>query len=475
MTCGSFIVLSFVYVEMWDDKEGANFAILLVLFLGFMGILVASANLFVFYLGWEGIGLTSLFLISFWSERARAIKATLKVYTINKVGDFLILSGICLLFAHLGNTDIIFLNTMSPLLNNYYIFLGNVPFSIIELTATLFVVGGGVKSSQFGFHIWLLEAMEAPLGASALMHSSTLVVAGIILVYKLATLIGYSLIAHWILIFWGSWTALFSAYVACFQYELKIILAYSTISSMGFLYCLLGLSAYNVMLNYLIIHAFIKIFLFLTVGAIMLHCGGCQDIRWMGGLLHYIPNLYIYFVLGSCGLAGLPYWSGYYCKSATWFIATNTNSLIFIINIVLLLTTLCTYIYLARTCYIVFLGLKNGHRSIYRLRYQSPLTNITFFILSLVVAYTGIIWTHMCETTLDATNININFLYSIDHQLHNTSLFFAWWELSLVYTTILVIIYYISLLQLNKMFTFWYSYYILNFCIWIWLFSYICL
>ena len=246
MTCGAFIVLVFVYVEMWDDKEGANFAILLVLFLGFMGILAASANLFMLYLGWEGIGLTSLFLISFWSERARAIKATLKVYTINKIGDFLILISISALYVHSGLTNFDVINLMAPLLDNYNVYLGQAPISLVELAATLFVVGGGVKSAQFGFHIWLLEAMEAPLGASALMHSSTLVIAGVVLNYKLAGFIEYSLLATHILILWGSWTTLFAAFIACFQFELKIIMAYSTISSMGFLYCLLGLHAYYI-------------------------------------------------------------------------------------------------------------------------------------------------------------------------------------------------------------------------------------
>lgn len=106
---------------------------------------------------------------------------------------------------------------------------------------------------------------------------------------------------------WGAWTATFAAIVACYQYELKIVLAYSTISSMGFLFCLLGMHAYYEALLYLIVHAFIKIFLFLVVGAVMLYCGGCQDARWMGGLLNYVPLLWVSYVSGAVGLAGLPY------------------------------------------------------------------------------------------------------------------------------------------------------------------------
>lgn len=473
MTCGSFIVLNFVYVEMWDDKEGANFAILLTLFLGFMGILVSSANLFVFYLGWEGIGLVSLFLINFWSERARAIKATLKVYTINKVGDFFIFSGICLLFVNLGQVDINFLNAISPVINNYYILIGANNYNLLEVVALLLVIGGGVKSAQLGFHIWLLEAMEAPLGASALMHSSTLVVAGIILVYKLSPLLAYTIYAHSLLIIWGSWTAFFAAFVACFQFELKIILAYSTISSMGFMYCLLGLHAYNVMLNYLIIHAFIKIFLFLVIGAIMLHCNGCQDIRWMGGLLTYIPHLYILYFIGSCGLAGLPYWSGYYCKSATWFIALNNNYSIIALNLILLGTTLCTYIYLIRMGILVFSGTKNGHRTIYRTRYAALSSTLLFCILGTIVAYTGIIWTHMCDTILSATQFDIISLYHHTYQLLAQN-YLSWWLLTAIYLTSLFTLLTISLTHLAKNYNFFYSLYIIYILLFIISLFYIC-
>ena len=412
MITGSFFVVLFVYAEMWDDKEGANFVILLMLFIAFMAILVISGNLFVFYLGWEGIGLTSLFLISFWSERTRAIKATLKVYSINKIGDFLILVSLLFIFINLGNTEFIFLNMIAPLLTNYNIQLSNFYLNVIQVIATLLVLGGGVKSAQFGFHIWLLEAMEAPLGASALMHSSTLVVAGVTLVYKLAEFISFSTSAHYILTAWGAWTALFAAFIACFQYELKIILAYSTISSMGFLYYLLGLGIYTEMLNYLVIHAYAKIFLFLVVGAIILHCNGCQDIRWMGNLMHYIPSLYISFVIGSINLAGLPYWSGYYCKNAIWEYTLKTNYFFGCINIFILLTSVCTNIYLIRTILLVFTGNKNGHKSIYCYWTTSFSLILVFAIMALIVNYNGIFWTQYFLTTTNFVHYSILNYYS---------------------------------------------------------------
>lgn len=392
MSGGLIIVLSFVYVEMWEDKEGAIFAIELVIFATFMAILVGGGNLYVFYLGWEGIGLTSLFLINFWSERPRGFKAAFKVYCINKVGDFLILVGICILTAFLGNVDFGFIEGHVLALIHLNWIGGSYQMGLIDIISLLFVLGGGVKSAQFGFHIWLLEAMEAPLGASALMHSSTLVIAGIILVIRLYPLIFTSSIALNFMVGWGAWTALFASLIACFQYELKIILAYSTIASMGFIYCLLGLGALREAFLYLFIHAFIKIFLFLVIGAIIFHCGGCQDIRWMGGLLVYIPGLWVAYVVGSLGLAGLPYWSGYYCKSTTWAAVTQAGGYWVGVRVALLISTLLTYCYLARLGFLVFGGLRGGHSSLYRSRWVSLLVCFVFLLLGWVVAYCGNFW-----------------------------------------------------------------------------------
>ena len=476
MTSGTFIVLSFVYIEMWDDKEGSNFAILLIAFLAFMSILVSSGNLLMFYLGWEGIGLTSLFLISFWSERSRAIKATLKVYTINKFGDFLILISISLILMHLGNTEFIFLNTFALILNHYGLMLSYINPNIIEITSILFVIGGGVKSAQFGPHIWLLEAMEAPLGASALMHSSTLVIAGVALVCKLAEFIDYANWAKYILIIWGSWTALFAAFIACWQFELKIIMAYSTISSMGFLYYLLGLNAHIEMFIYLIIHAYIKIFLFLTVGGIMLHCNGCQDIRWMGGLLHYIPSFYIFYVAGSLSLAGIPYWGGYYCKSTTWSVTTQLAYFGPYLQILMLLTSLFTYIYLLRTGILVFMGIKNGHHSAYRLRPTSLISLITMTILMFFACYSSIMWVKIVESFYTNVQITLTHFYSLTHSIYNYPSYLNWWSLTLLYTILISTIFYIWLIingQIYNSLKTWYNNFIILYvyayiiCIWL--------
>jgi len=156
--------------------------------------------------------------------------------------------------------------------------------------------------------------MEAPLGASALMHSSTLVIAGLVLIYKLIILIELSAYAQLLMYFLGVFSAFLGALFACFQFELKVIMAYSTISNMGYIFVLCSLGLYDYMLVALVLHAYIKIFLFLMVGSVMLHCNGCQDVRYFGLLFSYASYVYIFFFLGVITLAGFPYFSGYYYK-----------------------------------------------------------------------------------------------------------------------------------------------------------------
>mmetsp|Transcript_30332 Transcript_30332/g.29984 ORF Transcript_30332/g.29984 Transcript_30332/m.29984 type:complete len:160 (-) Transcript_30332:72-551(-) len=156
--------------------------------------------------------------------------------------------------------------------------------------------------------------MEAPLGASALMHSSTLVIAGLVLCFKLSVLIELSVISQVIMLLMGAFSSLYASFIAIFQFELKVIMAYSTISNMGYMFILFSIAAYKEVLIVMILHAYIKIYLFLVVGAIMLHCNGMQDLRFMGGLFSYIPALWVSYFIASLGLSGLPFLSGYYYK-----------------------------------------------------------------------------------------------------------------------------------------------------------------
>lgn len=440
MSGGSLIVVFFVYIEMWDDKEGVSFVILLMLFIVWMGVLVVSGNLIVFYLGWEGIGLISLFLISFWTERVRSVKAAFKVFSINKIGDCLLLYIICIIIGYVGCTEFDFFCIWNVIFINMYSQIGSFNVELIHLISVLVVVAGGVKSAQFGFHIWLLEAMEAPLGASALMHSSTLVIAGVILVYKLYSLIEMSWIALSILMIWGSWTALFASFVACWQFELKIILAYSTISSMGFLYMLLGFGALSEVVVYLVSHAFIKIFLFLVVGLIMTHCNGMQDLRWMGGMFQYMGYGFVLYFWGAVGLAGLPYWSGYYCKAKMWIYVSSTYSIIRGCHLCIIISNLCTYIYLIRTGILVFGGSKRGHRSIYREMKPAGFVIVVMFSLMCVMLYFGIMWIEFIERYYRGIYFNWNRYLQIFFIHYRMLNLYGWLVISTIYVIVFLIL-----------------------------------
>lgn len=439
MAGGSLIVGMFVYIEMWDDKEGSSFIILLMLFLVGMGIMVVSGNLVIFYVGWEAIGLTSLFLVTFWSERVRSVKAAFKVFSINKVGDCLLFMFLCLMLGKCGCVDFDFLSSWWIVIGQKYWYLGALKVSLLEALGLLVVVAGGVKSAQFGFHIWLLEAMEAPLGASALMHSSTLVIAGVVLVYKVYGLIELVYAAPVILLIWGSWTALFAAILACWQFELKVILAYSTISSMGFLYMLLGYGALGEVILYLVIHAFVKIFLFLVVGLIITHCNGMQDMRWMGGLLQYIPYGFIFYMWGAFSLAGLPYYGGYYGKFGIWAVVSNSATIVYGCHFCVILSNICTFIYLGRVGVLVFGGCRRGHRSIYRVMQPSGLVLGVLVFLWYVMLYCGVLWVEVISYYIQFSKLSwYHYIMSATHH-YGSLTFYGWYVGSLVYIMVTLI------------------------------------
>ena len=450
MSGGSAIVVSFVYLEMWDEKEGINFGIALLAFISFMLVLTGSNNFVVFYLGWEGIGLTSLFLINFWVERIRSFKSTLKVFTINKIGDFLVTICICSIISLFGILDFGFLHGFSFFLLNWLVIYGEYMIGFLDIFILITILGGGVKSAQYGFHIWLLEAMEAPLGASALMHSSTLVVAGIVLIFRLNSTMQLSVSStNWIIL-WGCWTAGFAAFIACYQFELKIVLAYSTISSMGFIYCLLGLNTIIEGLLYLIIHAFTKIFLFLIVGLIMFYCVGCQDFRWMGNLLLLIPILWVFIVSGGISMAGLPYWSGYYCKAKLWAAVLYNNFNWYSVRLIILFITFLTYIYLSRLSYNVFGGFKRAFDSIYTIKWISLFSISLFSILTFIILFSGVLWEDFLISVKDTYLVSWQILI-FDYSPYSVSIErFGWIGLLVILVIFLVLVLVLFSFNINQ-------------------------
>lgn len=472
MLSGALFVITFVLVDMWDDKEGASFIINLGFFLVFMLLMTNAGNLIVFYLGWEGIALTSILLVNFWSERVRSIKAAFKVFFINKIGDFFFLILITLLVGTIGDVNFDVINSNMFLFLNNYFRLGSFEVSYVELVGVILVFSSCVKSAQIGFHIWLLEAMEAPLGASALMHSSTLVVAGLVLVFKLNTILELSAYCQILMYSLGVLSATLGSFIACFQYELKVIMAYSTISNMGYLFTLCAVGSYDAVIFVMVVHAYIKIFLFLVVGGIILHCNGTQDIRWMGGLLLYTPGLFVAYIAGGLCLVGLPYWSGYYCKFYILKSIFSSSILLNGGNYILLISYVLTFFYVFRLGYLVFLGSKNGHRKIYRVKPMSLLYLYDLVILGFIILFTASVWINLVDTNYSffGSGLVVNSLNKINtflFELTYTSLYL--WLLTYFIISVFVFMWYIIV---NNFSWNYLKYWFLNFILFIVLFIY---
>jgi NADH:ubiquinone oxidoreductase subunit 5 (subunit L)/multisubunit Na+/H+ antiporter MnhA subunit len=246
--------------------------------------------------------------------------------------------------------------------------------------------------------------MEAPLGASALMHSSTLVIAGLVLIYKFNFILEFSIYGQILMYIMGVLTAFLGSLYACFQFELKVIMAYSTISNMGYLFILCSLMSYNTMLLVLIMHAYIKIFLFLIVGLIMFQCNGCQDLRYFGFILPFSPFLYLFYFIGSFTLLGFPYFSGYYYKFFLWKDVTSSFSYVTFGKYLVILSFIFTFIYVFRSIILIFANVKTGHHSVYKLKVY-PLVFIGNFIaLSALIIFNSYFWINY----LDLAGLNLN-------------------------------------------------------------------
>ncbi len=460
MLFGAYIVTYFVFIDMSNDKEGFSFIIILGYFIVSMLIVIISNNLILFYLGWEGISLTSYFLVNYWSERVRSIKAVFKIFLISKIGDYFLIIFICLIISNFGSVDIDHILSMFILfLNKNYTFFF-LKLNTIELISFFLVLGTAVKSAQYGFHIWLLEAMEAPLGASALMHSSTLVIAGVVLLLKLSYIIEFSNYSLIIMFFLGSMSSFFGSFFACFQYELKTILAYSTISNMGYIYILLSLNLYSETIITIILHAFIKIYMFLVIGGIIYHCNGMQDIRWMGGLLLYIPFLWSAFFIGSLSLIGIPYFSSYTYK--LYIINNLLNNYVFFTGCeyILIFSYFFTFFYIIRLGYIIFFSTKNGHKIIYKYKNISILYYIHILLLGFIISFSSNFWQNILN--LNYFNLLNNYIYNNNNMYNpyiNDIYFFTGYIWHIIYLFIFIIIYIFKVVNLNNNLLFFKNWY----------------
>ena len=316
VTFVSLMVHIYTIGYMKDDAGYNRFFAYISLFTFSMLMLVMSNNFLQLFFGWEAVGLVSYLLIGFWYTRPTAIFANMKAFLVNRVGDFGFILGIGLLL-HFGGTR----NYTELFDKRYALTQFIVPgiggdWSLITVACICLFIGAMGKSAQFPLHVWLPDSMEGPTPISALIHAATMVTAGIFMVTRMSPLFELSDTALSFVMIIGAITALFMGFLGMIQNDIKRIVAYSTLSQLGYMTVALGASAYSVAVFHLMTHAFFKALLFLAAGAVIISMHHDQDIRNMGGLRKYLPITWITSLIGSLALIGTPFFSGFYSKDS---------------------------------------------------------------------------------------------------------------------------------------------------------------
>ena len=298
-----------------EEDEGYNrFFSYISLFTFSMLMLVMSNNLLQLFFGWEGVGLVSYLLIGFWYKKPTATFANMKAFLVNRIGDFGFLLGVGLTAAYTGTLNYAEIFAKTSELSAMT--LPGTDWMLVTVICICFFIGAMAKSAQFPLHVWLPDSMEGPTPISALIHAATMVTAGIFLVARMSPLFELSDTALNFILIIGAITALFMGFLGIIQNDIKRVIAYSTLSQLGYMTVALGASAYSVAVFHLMTHAFFKALLFLAAGSVIIGMHHNQDIRWMGRVRKYMPITWMTFLLGSLALIATPLFSGFYSKDS---------------------------------------------------------------------------------------------------------------------------------------------------------------
>ncbi len=317
VTFVSLMVHIYTIGYMAEDPGYARFFSYISLFTFSMLMLVMSNNFMQLFFGWEAVGLVSYLLIGFWFTRPTAIYANLKAFLVNRVGDFGFLLGIGMVLYYFGSLDYATVFERAPSLAATQINLwGHSQWSLMTVTCLLLFIGAMGKSAQVPLHVWLPDSMEGPTPISALIHAATMVTAGIFMVARMSPLYELSTTALSTVMVIGAITALFMGFLGIIQNDIKRVVAYSTLSQLGYMTVALGASAYSVAIFHLMTHAFFKALLFLGAGSVIMGMHHDQDIRNMGNLKKYLPITWITSLIGSLALIGTPFFAGFYSKDS---------------------------------------------------------------------------------------------------------------------------------------------------------------
>ena len=316
VTSVSLLVHYYSISYMKDDTSFNRFLIYTNFFTFSMLLIVFANNFLQLFIGWELVGLSSYLLIGFWIKKESAIKANYKAFLVNRVGDIGLLLGLCLILLSYNTTDYNQIFQIKNSINMDSVSIFGFTFNALSAICLLLFIGAMAKSAQVPLQFWLPDSMEGPTPISALIHAATMVTAGIYMVARLSPLYELTDGVLIFILYVGSITAFFLGLVALVQNDIKRIIAYSTISQLGYMTAALGASLYSLAMFHLITHAFFKALLFLCAGSIIIKCHHEQDIRKIGGLRKYMPITYLAFMYASLSLIGFPITSGFYSKES---------------------------------------------------------------------------------------------------------------------------------------------------------------
>jgi NADH-ubiquinone oxidoreductase chain 5 len=368
---------------MSHDPHNQRFFSYLSLFTFMMIILVTGNNYLLMFVGWEGVGVCSYLLVSFWFTRIAANQSSLSAFLTNRVGDAFLTIGMFAVLWSLGNLDYSIVFSLAPYINE----------DIITIIGICLLIGAMAKSSQVGLHIWLPMAMEGPTPVSALIHAATMVTAGVYLLIRSSPLIEYSSTVLLICLWLGAITTVFSSLIGLFQQDIKKIIAYSTMSQLGMMVIAIGLSSYNIAIFHLMNHAFYKGLLFLGAGAVIHAVADNQDLRKYGGLRVFLPLTYTVILIASLSLVALPFMTGFYSKDFILESAYGQYHFSSInVYVIAVIGAIFTTLYSVKVLYLTFLTNPNGPVNYYKNAHEGDIfLSLPLVILALFSIYFGFI------------------------------------------------------------------------------------
>ncbi len=367
-----FLIHAYSVGYMHGDSGYARYFTFLNLFTVSMLILVMGGNYLVMFVGWEGVGLCSYLLIGFWYERTSAIKAGTKAFVVNRIGDAGFLVGLFLIFAQFGTLNY----------TDVFSRAGEISTTTATVITLCLFIGAIGKSAQLPLYTWLPDAMEGPTPVSALIHAATMVTAGVYMVVRNHVLFDMAPVSLQVVAVIGAATALFSATIGLVQYDIKRVLAYSTVSQLGYMFLACGVGAYASAIFHLVTHAFFKALLFMSAGSVIHAMGGEQDMRKMGGLAKHLPKTTAVFVVGAIAIAGIPPLAGFWSKDeilgaafkhgapVLWFMGLTAAAM--------------TSFYMFRQVYMTFYGASRMDHDVEHHLHESP--NIMIYPLIVLAA-----------------------------------------------------------------------------------------